>query len=227
MLGLFGIKKPNKDALKTKLPQINAFVELTIIGGGPKGSVTVESVGARTMTVSALPGMRVGMTGVFVYGNPAGRFRFSSKIAAVSPTGAVFALPSKIETIQAFAGGGAQKRASVRLDATVPCMWRLAHAGRGTGEFSRASLTDISRTGASLIVDRELKKGAHVEVKFAVNSAAAPLMLLGEVMRASKIEASKKNSLGLRFEGLKAEEDRAIMEFINKRQAERRSRGLA
>jgi hypothetical protein len=46
-------------------------------------------------------------------------------------------------------------------------------------------------------------------------------------MRTSKIEASGKISLGLRFHGLKADEDRAIMEFINKRQAERRSRGLA
>jgi hypothetical protein len=33
--------------------------------------------------------------------------------------------------------------------------------------------------------------------------------------------------LGLRFHGVKPEEDRAIMEFINKRQADRRNRGLA
>jgi c-di-GMP-binding flagellar brake protein YcgR len=60
-----------------------------------------------------------------------------------------------------------------------------------------------------------------------VSSSASPLLLLGEVMRSSKIETSGKVSLGLRFNGLSPGEDRAIMEFINKRQAERRSRGLA
>ncbi len=92
----------------------------------------------------------------------------------------------------------------------------------------RASLTDISRSGASLIVDREREDVEPcVETSFCVSTAAAPLVLLGEVMRSAGIESSKKISLGLRFDGVKPEEDRAIMEFINKRQAERRNRGLA
>lgn len=46
-------------------------------------------------------------------------------------------------------------------------------------------------------------------------------------VRTSVIETSKKISLSLRFHGVRPDEDRAIMEFICKRQADRRDRGLA
>jgi hypothetical protein len=223
MLG-FG-SKPVTGQLKLKLPQINSFVDLTMTGGGPRGSVCVESLNERTMTVGGLPGTRPGGTGVFSYSNPVGRFRFSAKCTELRGGNALFAIPERIETLQVFSG--AQQRAAVRIDATVPAQWRFAPNGKGTGDYVRGSLTDISRSGASLIVDREVKKGSFVEARLSVTTAAAPLVLLGEVMRSSAIESSKRTSLGLRFVGVKPEEDRAIMEFINKRQAERRNRGLA
>jgi c-di-GMP-binding flagellar brake protein YcgR len=120
-----------------------------------------------------------------------------------------------------------QQRAAVRLDVTVPGLWRDAPGGKAVGAYTRGSITDISRTGASLTVDREIKRGGQIEIKVSVSTSAQPLVLLGEVMRSSKIEASGKSALGLRFLGITPEEDRKIMEFINKRQAERRSRGLA
>ena len=210
---------------KLKLPQENAFVELALAGGGPRGSVCVDSVSERGIGVTLLSGAKPGQTGVFSYQNQHGRFRFGTKCVAVSGEQATFALPERIETLQIFSG--VQKRAAVRLDATVPAHWRYAPGGKGCGDFVRASLTDISRSGASLIVDREVKKGTYVEARFTVSTASSPLVLLGEVMRTGAIETTKKVSLGLRFHGLKPEEDRAIMEFINKRQAERRNRGLA
>jgi hypothetical protein len=211
--------------LKLKLPALNSFVDVVMIGHGPRGSVCVEGLNERGLTITALPDMKVGGTGVFSYANASGRFRFSAKCAAVRGATAVFALPERVETLQVFTA--AKQRAAVRLDATVPAQWRFAPGGKGSGDYVRGSLTDISRSGASLIVDREVKKGSFVEARFAVSTAATPLVLLGEVMRNSPIESSKKISLGLRFHGIKAEEDRAIMEFINKRQAERRNRGLA
>lgn len=225
MLGLFGLgRKTSSRNLKDKLPHVNSFVQLAMSGGGPRGSVCVETVGDRSLSVTALPGVKAGGTGVFAYENTVGRYRFVARCVVVR-SAAVFALPERIETLQAYSG--AAHRAAVRLDATVPAHWRFAHSGRGTGDFVRASLTDISRSGASLIVDREVKKGTYVETKFAISTVSSPLVLLGEVMRSEAIEASKKTSLGLRFHGLKPDEDRAIMEFINKRQAERRNRGLA
>ncbi|MEA2690073.1 MAG: hypothetical protein QOD51_2680 [Candidatus Eremiobacteraeota bacterium] len=223
MLG-FG-PKPLAPQLKAKLPQENSFVDLVITGGGPRGSVCVEAVTDRNFSVSALAGTESGRNGVFSYSNGVGKFRFSSKCVAVRGRTAVFAIPQRIETLQVFSG--AHQRAAVRLDATVPAQWRFAPNGRGSGDYARASLTDVSRSGASLIVDRDVKKGTFVETRFAVSTAIAPLVLLGEVMRSSALESSKKVSLGLRFHGVKPEEDRAIMEFINKRQADRRNRGLA
>ena len=225
MLRMLGIgPKPVSQQLKLKLPPVNEFVDLVMTGGGPRGSVCVESVD-RTIAVRALTGTKIGGTGVFNYNNVIGRFRFSAKCVAVRGPLAVFALPDHVETLQIFSG--AQQRAAVRLDATVPAQWRFAPGGKGAGDWTRGSLTDISRSGASLIVDREVKKGTYVEVRFAVSTAASPLALLGEVMRCAALESSKKVSLGLRFHGVKLEEDRSIMEFINKRQAERRNRGLA
>jgi c-di-GMP-binding flagellar brake protein YcgR len=226
MLRMLGLgPKPLTQQTKLKLPQVNTFVDLATTGNGPRGSVCIEGINPKAVTVSALPGLASGQTAVFSYQNAHGKFRFSSRCAAVKGAHAHFSVPTRIETIQLFSG--AQKRSAVRLDATVPAQWRFAPGGKGNGEYIRASLTDISRSGASLIVDREVKKGTQVEVKFAVSTTSAPLTLLGEVMRTANIETTKKLSLGLRFHGVKAEEDRAIMEFINKRQAERRSRGLA
>ncbi|HTD32566.1 MAG TPA: PilZ domain-containing protein [Candidatus Elarobacter sp.] len=226
VLSLFGFgRRALSPQLKLKLPQLNSFVDLVIAGGGPRGSVCVESLSDRDVTVSVLPGTRSGATGIFSYNNEVGRFRFSSRCVTVRADEAVFAIPERIETLQVFSG--AQKRAAVRLDATVPAQWRFAPGMKGTGDYVRGSLTDVSRSGASLIVDRDVKKETYVEVRFAVSTAATPLVLLAEVMRNSPIETSKRVSLGLRFHGVKPEEDRAIMEFINKRQADRRNRGLA
>jgi hypothetical protein len=226
MLGMLGLRpRPLSDQLKLKLPQLNSFVALAMTGSGPRGSVCVESLTDRNFTVVALPGTNTGATGVFTYENAVGKFRFASKCVALRAGVATFAVPERIEALQVFAG--AQHRNAIRLDATLTARWRFAPGGRGSGEFARASLTDISRTGASLIVDREIRRGTYLETCFAISPAEPPLVLLGEVMRSSAIDSSKKISLGLRFNAVKPAEDRAITEFINKRQAERRNRGLA
>jgi c-di-GMP-binding flagellar brake protein YcgR len=187
--------------------------------------VCIEAIDAKSFTCSSSADVKPGQIGVIVYSTATGKFRFTAKCTAVRGEHATFDLPKTIETLAKF--GGAQQRQTVRLDATVPAQWRYAPGGKGNGEFTRASLTDISRSGASLIVDREISRGTQVEVRFTLNTASAPVIFLGEVMRASKIEKSGKVSLGLKFHGVRPEDDRAIMEFINKRQAERRSRGLA
>lgn len=224
-MNLFGLgRKPAPPQIKAKLPALNSFVALAVAGGGPRGSVCVETIGPHSLTVSLLPGVHRGGTGIFSYENAAGRFRFSARCLDVRAA-AVFALPDRIETLQKFSG--AQARSAVRLDATVPAQWRYAPGGRGFGDWSRASLTDMSRSGASLIADREVKRGTQIETKFSISTVTAPLVLIAEVMRSEPIESTRKSSLGLRFESVKPDEDRAISEYINKRQAERRHRGLA
>ncbi len=206
-----------------KLPQVNTFID-AIVAGRPSRSVTVESVGAKGIVTRESLG-RPGETAVLLYTTGAGRFRAASKIASSNGTSTVFEMPRHVALVGAATG--AQKRQSVRLDALVIGGWRFAPAGKGAGEFVRATIRDISRGGCSLITDRAMKHGTMVEVKMDLNSAGAPLMLLGEVMRHEEIKTSGKQSHGLRFHGLRPEEDQAIVEFINRKQTDLRNRGLA
>ncbi len=206
----------------SKLPQLHSFVDV-IVGGRPVRQVTVESVGPKGITTREILG-KAGETAVIVYQALAGRFRAQTKIVAAGNAMTTFETPRKISLIGA--AGGVQKRQSVRLDAIVAGAWRFAPMGVGSGEFSKCTIRDISRGGCSLIIDRGLKNYTTVEVKMHLRDAE-PLTLLAEVMRHEVIKASGKHSHGLRFSGIRPAEDQAIVEFINRRQADLRSRGLA
>jgi hypothetical protein len=206
----------------SKLPKLHSFVDV-VVGGRPSRSVTVESVGAKGVVTRDALG-RVGETAILIYNASAGRFRMETKIAAVTATSTQFDPPKRLSMIGA--ASGSQKRQSVRLDAIVTGEWRFAPGSVGQGEWGKATIRDISRGGCSLILDRELKLHTTVEVKINLRDASS-LVLLGEVMRHEKIKSSGKVSHGLRFHGLRPDEDQAIIEFINRRQADLRSRGLA
>jgi c-di-GMP-binding flagellar brake protein YcgR len=226
MLRALGFRpKPTSSVLRAKLPAANSYVDVAVPGGRGTVSVCVDEVDAKGFTCTAPPEVKAGSVAVFVYRTETGKYRFNAKCHAVQDALAAFELPKSIETLAKF--GGTQKRQTVRIDAVVPAQWRPASGGQGRGEFTRASITDISRSGASLIIGHELAKGTQVELRCTLNSELAPVTLLSEVMRSSKIGKSGKVSLGLKFHGIRPEDDRAIMEFINKRQAERRDRGLA
>ncbi len=205
-----------------RLPVKESFVDVTVTGR-PARSVSVEEVGPKYIVVSDAVG-RAGERGAFVYQTPAGRFRFGATIAKVEHGLTFFEMPTKVEAI---AGGGAQKRSSVRMDTLVPGMWRMAPGGKGVGDFMKGSIRDISRGGCALIMDRQCKVGQWLEVKMVLRTDAPPIILAGEIMRVQQVPTSGKFSHGLRFHGVGPEEDHAILEFINRKQAELRSRGLA
>jgi hypothetical protein len=218
---LFGAKPAISPA---KLPQPNSFVDV-VVGGRPSRSVTVESVGPRGVVTRDALG-RAGETAVILYNTPVGRFRAATKVLSATAIATHFEFPKRIELL-GTAATGAQKRSSVRLDTLVQGAWRFAPGGKGHGEFHRATIRDISRGGCSLIVSRMIKGGSTVEVRIPLKADAAPLVFLGEVVRHQEIKQSGKHSHGLRFHGITPEEDHAIVDFINRKQAELRSRGLA
>jgi len=213
----------------SKLPNANAFVDV-VVGGRPSRSVSVDAVTGKGIVVRGAIG-RPGESAVMLYDSGHGRLRAATKITAASGDRTTLAMPARVTqaSVSGAGGGagGAQKRQTVRLDALVPGTWRFAPGGKGTGEFVKANIRDISRGGCSLILDRELKRGTSVEVQLRLREGGAPLVLLGEVMRQERIASSGRFSHGLRFHGIRPEEDHAIVEFINRRQAELRSRGLA
>ena len=203
------------------LPAVHSFVDVAVTGR-PARSVSVEEMTAKEIVVGDVLG-RAGERGAFIYQTAMGRFRFASVIVAVKEGMTHFQMPARVEPL----GGGMQKRASVRMDVLVSGSWRVAPDRQGTGDFMRASIRDISRGGCSLIIDRECKKGQLLEVRLNLRADAVPLAVIGEVMRVEQIPTSGKFSHGLRFSGITPAEDRAILEFINRKQADLRNRGLA
>jgi hypothetical protein len=210
-----------KSIPEERLPVQHSFVDVTVSGRSVR-SVPVEECGPDRIVVGDTVG-RKGERAVFVYQNPIGKFRFAANITEVRKGWTHFDMPPRIEAL----GGGAQKRSSVRLDTLLMGHWRMAPSGKGVGEFLKGSIRDISRGGCALIMDRQCKVGQFVEVKMTLSSTAAPLTALGEVMRCEQVPTSGKFNHGLRFHGLSPTEDRAILDFINRRTAELRSRGLA
>lgn len=204
-----------------QLPVQHSFVDVIVMGRSSR-SVSVEEAGPNEIIVGDVVG-RAGERAAFVYQNPAGKFRFATTVTQVKDGMTYFRMPERIESI----GGGAQKRSSVRMDVLISGHWRLATDGKGVGEFLKGSIRDISRGGCALIADRPCKAGQLLEIRLNLRGDAPPLTVLAEVMRFQTIPTSGKFSHGLRFQGLTPDEDRAILEFINRRQADLRSRGLA
>jgi PilZ domain len=206
-----------------KLPQLHSFVDV-IVGGRAARSVAVESCSSKGLVTREALG-RPGEAATIVYTTAAGRFRLQTKIVGVSAAATQFEFPKRVDLVGAATG--AQKRSSVRMDILVNGAWRFAPGGKGLGEFARATVRDISRGGCALNIDRPLKVGTTVEVKLHLAENSPAITLLAEVMRHQEIKSSGKQSHGLRFQGVRPEEDHAIIDFINRKQAELRSRGLA
>jgi c-di-GMP-binding flagellar brake protein YcgR len=216
---LFGNAK--KMIPEERLPSVQSFVEVSVMGRAMR-SVSIEELNPKYIAVGETLG-RVGERGIFVYQNANGRFRFVATITEVRDRITCFEIPAKVESL----GSGGQKRSSVRLDTLVPGLWRMAPEGKGLGEFMKGSIRDISRTGCALITERQCKVGQWLEVKISLRSDVPAITVVGEIVRFEQIPVSGRISHGLRFHGLSPDEDRAITEFINRKQADLRSRGLA
>ena len=223
-LSFLGIKKaPSGKQIREMLPSLHSFVDVAV-RNGPKGSVCFENSGPTTFVTSVLPGMSPGQQVSFNYQNTGGKYRFSTAVKAVDAKQATFQLPGKIETVQKF--GGSRKRTNVRIDTTVTMQWRYHSTSQIQSEWQKGVLSDISRTGSSLATVRVIKVGNMLELKIPLAGAAEPITVRADAKRVDKIEGTQKYNVGLSFHPLKAEVDRAITDFINRRQVDLRNRGL-
>jgi c-di-GMP-binding flagellar brake protein YcgR len=219
----FGKKAPSGKELRAMLPSLHSFVDVSV-RNGPKGSVCFENAGTTTFATSVLPGMSPGQQAVFNYSNSGGKYRFNAAVKAVDAKQATFGMPGKIETVQKF--GGSVKRTNVRIDTTVAIQWRYGSTGNIQGEWQKGVLSDISRTGSSLATDKTIKTGSLIELKIPLSQDAGPISVKADARRVDKIEGTSKYNVGLSFHPLRAEHEKAIIEFINRRQVDLRNRGL-
>jgi c-di-GMP-binding flagellar brake protein YcgR len=223
-LSFFGIKKaPSGKQMREMLPSLHSFVDVTV-RNGPKGSVCFENSGAKTFVTSVLPGMSPGQQASFNYSNTGGKYRFNAAVKAVDAKQATFELPGKIETVQRF--GGSKKRTTVRIDTTVTVQWRYSSTGKIESEWQKGVLSDISRTGSSLSTDKVIKIGNMLELKIPLAADGPPVAVKADARRVDKIEGTAKYNVGLSFHPLKPDAERAVIDFINRRQVDLRNRGL-
>jgi hypothetical protein len=208
--------------LRDKLPLVHSFVEVAVKGRVGRSSVCVDELTRTELTVRRIDGLAPGDEADFVYSTGRGKYRFHTSCTNVNDVAVTFALPATIKTIESYA----ERRSSARVPWIIPVQWRYAPGGEGYGEFLSASMMDLSRGGASLVVGRELKPGAQVEVRFTVKSRSEPLVEIGQVVRAARIETSNRNAAGIRFLEVGRENERILTEFVSERQALRRERGV-
>lgn len=221
-----GIKKASSTKhVRSLLPSLHSFVDVTVRNGGPKGSVCFENAGLKTFITSVLPGMSPGQQVSFNYQTSGGKYRFNTAVKAVDAKQATYDIPAKIETVQTFAGSA--QRTTVRIDTTVPIQWRYASTGKIESEWQKGILSDISRAGSSLSTDKTIKAGTILELKIPLAVKGHPTVLKADAKRVDKIEGTAKFTVGLAFHPLKPDAEKAIIEFINRRQVDLRNRGLA
>jgi c-di-GMP-binding flagellar brake protein YcgR len=207
--------------MKAMLPSMHQFVDVAV-KNGPKGSICFENAGVKTFLTSTLPGMSAGQQVIFNYQTATGKYRFTAAVKSLDEKQATFELPAKIDTVQKFAG--AKKRTNVRIDTTVPVQWRYAPSGKIESEWQKGTLSDLSRAGSSLSVEKEIKSGSILELK--VTLGTDTFTTRADARRVDKIAGKQRHTIGLAFHPLKPEAEKAIVEFINRRQVDLRSRGL-
>jgi hypothetical protein len=212
-------EQPARSELHGKLPEINAFVDIGIGGSLNRESVPINAVTATTIVVRRLDGLDVGSAADFLYTNATGRFRFRTVCTKVEGNEAFFELPESIKTIEKFSA----RRMALRIPWVTQVQWRYAPDGRGFGDFSSASMMDVSRGGALLVVGRAIKLGSQVEVRFVLNS---PFIEVCEVMRSAKIGTSEKYAIGIRFLSLDRQDERMLIQSLEERCSLRRQRGV-
>ena len=112
------------------------------------------------------------------------------------------------------------------MDTTVTMTWRYPKIGKIDSPWQKATVSDISRTGCSIALDKPLKVGQKIELALPLRPNGADVSITAEAMRVDAIATSKKAAVGLKFVAITSEAERAIVDFINRRQTDLRNRGL-
>jgi hypothetical protein len=208
--------------LHRKLPEINSFVDVAIGGSLDRESVPVNDVTQDALLLRYLPGLDPGVMADFLYTNSSGRYRFRTVCRRAEGNEAYLDLPATIKTIEQFSA----RRMAERIPWVTQVQWRYAPDGCGFGEFLPASMMDVSRGGASLVVGREVKVGSQVEARFVLNTRGKPFLEVCQVMRAAKIGTSERYGLGIRFVNIDPPEQRMLIQSLEERRSQRRLRGV-
>jgi c-di-GMP-binding flagellar brake protein YcgR len=226
ILRILGLNRKAETTVRSeqhgKLPEINSFVDVAVGAGLDRESVPVNNVTRHAIVLRHLEGLEPGTAADLLYINASGKYRFRTVCSAVVGNEAYLELPGSIKTIEQFSA----RRMAERIQWVTQVQWRYAPDAKGFGDFLPASMMDVSRGGASLVVRRDLKVGSQVEVRFVLNSKNQPFVEICEVVRAAKVERSDKYAVGIRFLAIDLQDERILNASLEERRSTRRQRGV-
>jgi hypothetical protein len=211
-----------RNGLQGKLPEVHSFVDIAVGASSVRESVPVNSITPSAIVLRHLEGLDPGAVADLLYANASGRHRFRTVCARVEGNEAFLDLPVEVKTIETFSA----RRRAERIPWVSQIQWRYAPGGQGFGEFLPASMMDVSRAGASLVVGRPVKVGSQVEVRLVLNSKREPFVEICEVVRSAKIETSEKYGLGIRFFKIDPRDEQLLAQSLEERRSGRRARGV-
>lgn len=223
MLNFFGgQKKPSGSKLRDMLPATHAFVNFTVRGNGPQGRICYEGASLKTFRTTKMSGMTPGQDGVFTYDNPIGKFTFTARLVSIDDDQAVFNLPGDIKTLSRTAA--ADRRVEARVDTTVNAEWRFKPVGKIATNWTKVTISDLSRTSGSMTAERDFKPQDLLEIRMTLEGTQ-PLTIDASPVRSEK--SGSKYRVSLTFKHTNEESSHAITRFVNKRMTELRHRGLS
>ena len=222
-LQLLGFRpRQSVSQLREKLPGLHRLHRMHRSGTARGQKVCFEGLGPSHHDDRARRDATRSERDVLVY-ERLGKYTFTTAVSSVNAL-ATLEVPDEVKALQVFAGARQRKPGARRYHGQRAVA--LTALGKIKTDFQKGLLSDLSRGGAQLTVDRELKAGAKVDVQVPLDPAGPPSLVQGEVRRVDKTKTGKFNA-GLRFLDLKPDVDQAISGFIARRQRDLRSRGLA
>ena len=208
------------------LPRSSSFADAAF----PRGRnvrICIQKVLSESIVVTNAGTWSLGTAVRVTYENPSGRYRFDSRVIEADERRTVLRFPQSITTLAVFAAAPETGREAPRVEMTVPASWRLATEGRTVGENGRGVVTDLSRNGASIAIEpNDFIAGMQLELKIATGGARASVVVLTEIVRILGGTFGTKTQYGVRFLDITPADEEAISQLINRRQTERRTRGL-
>jgi hypothetical protein len=224
MLNFFGSSKKKPGPLKVRemLPATHAFVTYTARGNGPQGRVCFEGASLKTFRTTIVSGMVPGQSGVFTYANANGKFTFAARLVSLGNDQAVFKMPETVTALERLPSQ--ERRAEPRIETSVIAEWRFKPAGRILAPWSKVVVSELSRTSASMMVERDFKPQEAIEIRAVLGGDEAVVL---EATAVRSEPAGAKFKVSILFNHLDEESSHVITRFVNRRMTELRSRGLA
>ena len=224
MLSFFGgQKKPSGAKVRDKLPSTHAFVNFTVRGNGPQGRLCFEGASLKTFRTTKIPGMIARTRGRLHLREPDRKVHVH-RAARLDGRRSGDRQPAERHNDDLELGRRRPARRAAHRHLRVNAEWRFKPVGKISTNWSKVTISDLSRTSGNMTAEREFKPQDILEIRMTLEGTQA-LTIDAAPVRSEK--TGSKYRVSLVFKHLHEGSSHVITRFINKRMTELRARGLS